>query len=530
MFRSIRWRLTLSYILLLLIAISLVGFVTLTLAERAIGQQEQAFLQTNAEAVAQEAERLLLSFPTFGALERLANGSAALGDVQVKIYDHNDRLLVNSGDPDQISSLAYLIPNNPNEDFLISELVDAFPEDDLNITTLDSSESLVIVERRGPFGERYLSFEQKSVDVALVEVTPESTEPRSDQVARVAIGDVATPLGYVELRNGQSFGGESLATMRRAFVIAGIAGILLAAVAGLLMGRGLTAPLQELTAAARQMGDGTLSARAPDQGKDEIGELSRQFNQMASQLESSFDDLQTERDALRRFIEDASHELRTPITALRNFNELLQGAAKEDVTAQTEFLAESERQLARLSWVTSNLLDLSRFDAGLTSLTLDEVDVNGWLSELVDRFMPIARSKEVTLHYKPSVPAFSLRLDAERMEMAVANLIDNAIKFTPAGGQVRLSAHLNGHEGQISVRDGGPGIPADEAPHIFKRFYRGAAAREQEGSGLGLAIVRSVAQAHGGWVEVNDLAEGGAEFVVSLPAVANLKFDKAGNW
>ncbi|MER3514529.1 MAG: two-component sensor histidine kinase, partial [Chloroflexota bacterium] len=109
---------------------------------------------------------------------------------------------------------------------------------------------------------------------------------------------------------------------------------------------------------------GDLSTRAPVHGEDEIGQLARQFNQMAAHLEASFAQLSAERDALRRFIADASHELRTPITALQNFLDLVQGPAAEDPAARSEFLAESQKQVSRLEWITQNLLDLSRLEAG----------------------------------------------------------------------------------------------------------------------------------------------------------------------
>ena len=137
-------------------------------------------------------------------------------------------------------------------------------------------------------------------------------------------------LGYVELSGSIDYGQQTLATARRAFILAGIGATLLALVVGLWVSRSLSAPLTSLAAAAGEMSAGDLSVRAPVQGSDEIGQLGRQFNQMAERLEASFAELAAERDSLRRFIADASHELRTPITALRSFNELMQGPAAED--------------------------------------------------------------------------------------------------------------------------------------------------------------------------------------------------------
>ena len=157
---------------------------------------------------------------------------------------------------------------------------------------------------------------------------------------------------------------EPLGAIRRALGIAAGASALLAIAVGLVMSRTLTAPIQNLAQAAAAMSSGDLTARAPVVGRDELASLAQQFNQMADALHRSFVELAAERDTLRRFVADASHELRTPITALRTFNELLQGPAQADRNAQAEFLAESHTQIARLEWITRNLLDLSRWDGG----------------------------------------------------------------------------------------------------------------------------------------------------------------------
>ncbi|MFZ1795009.1 MAG: HAMP domain-containing sensor histidine kinase, partial [Anaerolineae bacterium] len=224
-------------------------------------------------------------------------------------------------------------------------------------------------------------------------------------------------------------------------------------------------------------------------------------------------------DALRNFITDASHELRTPITALRMSNELLQGPAGENSAERAEFLAQNEAQLARLQWITTNLLDLSRFDAGLMTLDKAPQDVSDLLHSAASGFALRAQKAGVRLDVAEPDQPIRLNCDRARMEMALTNLIDNALKFTPAGGSIILRAERGEKAIQLSVCDTGKGIPEKDLPHVFERFYRAQNA-SAPGSGLGLAIVKSIAQAHGGSVSAKSEIGKGSCFVVELPLVA----------
>jgi signal transduction histidine kinase len=226
--------------------------------------------------------------------------------------------------------------------------------------------------------------------------------------------------------------------------------------------------------------------------------------------------LAAERDALRRFIADASHELRTPITALKSFNSLLLGPASADTGAREEFLKESEVQIERLEQITADLLDLSRLDAGLVTLELGEHDVSELLDSVASDFRARAQIAGIALLVLAPDPPILLVCDRSRLALALTNLLDNALKFTPAGGEIEIGARREPASVALWVRDTGTGIDAGDLPHVFERFYRGRGA-QGAGSGLGLAIVHSIVHAHGGQVSVESTPGEGSRFVIRLP-------------
>lgn len=299
--------------------------------------------------------------------------------------------------------------------------------------------------------------------------------------------------------------------------------LLLALVVGGILAQRLTGPLRVLRRAAVRMGEGNLSERVPEgqrmsQSGDEVAELTRQFNRMAARLEQSFATISADRDRLRQFVADVSHEVRTPLTALRTFNDLLRDGAGNDAATRDDFLSESARQIDRLDWLTHNLLDLSRLDAGLTPLALAPADLTATLREAVEANRPAATVRGITLEIDGA--PLPVAHDPPRLLQALSNVVGNAVKFSPPGSTVRARTYTDADTGNAvaEVRDEGPGIPQDEAPHVFDRFYRGRDAnRAGEGSGLGLAIARAIVEAHGGAIAVVPMKGRGATMRITMP-------------
>jgi signal transduction histidine kinase len=271
------------------------------------------------------------------------------------------------------------------------------------------------------------------------------------------------------------------------------------------LARGMTSPLREMAQAARAMSRGDYERRVTASSRDEVGELARAFNAMAAEL--------AEVDRMRRdLIANVSHELRTPITALRAALEnMIDGVEPPDPTKLRTMLD----QVERLGRLVTQLLDLSKLESGAVPLHRNVFTLRPLLEGAV---------REAELHAPGGVrlvvdaeASLALDADAERIHQVVSNLVENAVRHSPPGGVVSVSARReNGHV-KIEVTDDGPGVPAGEEERIFERFYRADTARTRSdgGTGLGLAIARWIVDMHGGEIKV---VPGSSRMVVALPS------------
>jgi signal transduction histidine kinase len=310
----------------------------------------------------------------------------------------------------------------------------------------------------------------------------------------------------------------TLDSVRGTLFVTGLIALVVSMVVGVLVARRMTTPLARLRRAASRLAHGELDERAPYTEIVEIDELSQQFNVMADRLSESLRMLEADRDRLREFVADVSHELRTPIAALRAFTELQRDGQVDEATRR-EFLGRSSEQISRLEWLSTNLLDLSRIDAGIFPLDMRQGDLRDPIRSVVEAHAELAEQRGVSLTSQVPTRPVMARFDRERIVQLLTNLVGNGLKFTPRAGEVQVNL-TDGPEGAIlQVRDTGPGIPATELPHVFERFFRGTNVGEARasGSGLGLAIARSIVEMHDGRIEVASAIGSGATFSVHLP-------------
>lgn len=335
----------------------------------------------------------------------------------------------------------------------------------------------------------------------------------------------------VTLENPYTSRAQTLQTIDQVLLIAAVAGLVAAGIVSLVLTQWLGDPIRRLIRAARQFADGRLDARVtvPATAAPEVTELGEAFNQMAERLGDSISVISADRDRSRDFVADVSHELRTPIAALRTFIELLRGGAGEDPETREEFLEQSARQVERMEWLATNLLELSKLDSGLVQLTLREEDLRAVVESAYQQAEPVAGRKGVTLVlHLPPEPVRQPH-DPPRIGQVLTNLIGNAIKFTPRGGEVHVELTATAEGARVTVSDTGVGIPADELPHVFERFWRGAGTRERgSGSGLGLSIVKRIVDMHEGRVQVVSTPGAGTRFTVLLPRRVSVSSPRPG--
>jgi two-component system sensor histidine kinase BaeS len=294
------------------------------------------------------------------------------------------------------------------------------------------------------------------------------------------------------------------------------------AVASLAIFRPARRRLRALEKVAQSIGEGDLSARAPETGGDEVTALARAFNQMAGDLEARTRAVELSDRTRRQLLADVSHELKTPLSAIRGYAETLaMPEVRLDEDTRRRYLDIVGDETVKLERIVGDLLDLARLESGGLTLSCDAVPVSQLFRRVADRHERDMLEKQVTLETSVAAGLDDVWCDAARLEQALQNLVANALRHTPEGGQITLSAEAAGGGVRLVVRDTGPGIPDEHLPRIFDRFYKIDASRtdpySKSGSGLGLSIVKAIVERHGGTVSAGNIPGDGAEFVITLP-------------
>ena len=341
----------------------------------------------------------------------------------------------------------------------------------------------------------------------------------------VGVVRLAVPLKEVE---GQ------VAGLRRALIVytalAFIPGILLAAFFARYFSRRLGAIIDY----ASTLATGNFSARLEYRGNDELGILGRQLNETGEKLQRMFEELQREHVELEKlerirkdFVINVSHELRTPLASIQGYTETLLDGALDDKENNVRFLNIIRQNAERLARLTADLLTLSRLELKTQQLQITGYALNPLIEECIDTLRPIASKKSIELRFRPAPASAQILCDSEAIHQVMTNLLDNAIKYTPEHGQITVSAVLvadasGGEMMEIGVRDSGQGIPSDDLPRLFERFYRVDKARSRAlgGTGLGLAIVKHLVRSMGGDVRVDSVVNEGSTFSFTVPVNA----------
>lgn len=278
---------------------------------------------------------------------------------------------------------------------------------------------------------------------------------------------------------------------------------------GWFLARRALSGVDDVRQTAQSIAKGAFDSRVPIKGTgDEVDQLAVTFNGMLAQIEAVL-------HSMKEITDNIAHELRSPITRMRGIAELAL-ASKRSVEDYETVVGRVIEDCDRLLGMINAMLDISEAEAGIARHRPVEVNAGEMARDVIDLFGPVAEDKCVAVNLSES-GALSLQADPQKLQRVLSNLLDNAIKYTPSGGSIIISAHGTDREVHLTVRDTGVGIPAPELSHIFDRFYRAEKSRSEPGSGLGLSLAQAFVLAHRGTISVTSTPGEGSEFIITLP-------------
>ncbi len=534
MIKSLRTRLVLSHLFVIFVAMVVLGFLLLSFVQRYFLDAMEESLMAQASITAQA----LIPGATSGMPQETQAQSPAYNALQQRQTSNVALQLDNAA-----RERPYL--RDSNLAYLSEVSVRLSAELETRIRILDGRGIVLIDSQEG---------QDEGLDL--------SSEP---QIASALQGQYATRIGagsdgpggqamYVAypvwaeervagviylsqpLREVQTVLGD----LRWRLLASTVGALLLSGVVGLVLSRAISNPVRQLTTAASRLAQGDFDYDLEIHSADEIGQLGHSFQTMSARLRHTLEDLALQNRLRTEFVSNVSHELRTPLTSIKGLLETLREGAVEDTEVRDRFLGTIDDETERLIRLVNDLLLLSRADFQALNIKPAPVDVQLLARRSVRKLWPQGEARGIHLEVEaPDEPLLALA-DADRVEQVLVNLLDNAIKFSPPGStvSVRVAADTDlghgcsrsggkGQEGpapvSVSVEDAGIGIPAQDLPHIFERFYRvdRARSRDRGGSGLGLSIAQALVEAHGGHIWLESEEGRGTTVHFTLPSLGS---------
>jgi signal transduction histidine kinase len=491
MFSSIRIRLLFSHLAVIILAMGLSGFLLLSFLQRYFLEATEESLRAQAQITAQA---LIPGARTTGPVVQ-QQAPSANQIIQQRSVQNLALQTENLAVPDQAPALGTL-----DLGYLSDASLQLGAQLETRIRVLDTNGTVLIDSGQSEVDA------DLSAEPLIAQALQGQYASRNSTVDNEAIMYVALPVlvegelvSVVYLSQPLRDVTAVLGDLRSRWAISTIIALLGSGGAGLLLSRAITRPLRRLTVAAGGVAEGQFDTQVPVRSRDELGRLSRAFNDMTARLRAA-------RQMQTAFVANVSHELRTPLTSIKGMVETLRDGAVDDLTVRDRFLEVVEHETNRLIRLVNDLLVLSRADSEALNLRRTSVAMGDLIQATVTKLTPQAEARDLVLHttLDPTLP--SVWADADRIAQVLVNVLDNAIKYAQPGGAITVHAKPD-QDGSVivQVRDEGIGIPADVLPHIGERFYRAdkARSRAQGGSGLGVAIAQALVQAHGGqlWLE-----------------------------
>lgn len=305
----------------------------------------------------------------------------------------------------------------------------------------------------------------------------------------------------------------TISNIRNNLIIFAVIISVLVAMLSLCLSLMTTAPIDNFISVSKEFSKGNFNVKAKEKGPLELVEMAKALNYMSAEL----DEYEQNR---KKFVSDVSHELKTPLATIKLICDSIVTTDNPNPEMIQDFLGDLSDEVDRLTRIVERLLTLTKMDSNQENLSATPVDFVVMLNAIIRKLTPNAEAKNIVLYSDYSVEALSpMLLDYDKIWEAIYNIVDNAIKYTPEGGYVKLGLELSGKTVSVKIEDNGPGIPNEDKDRIFERFYRldDSRARDTGGTGLGLAIAREAVVLHNGEIRVEDGKDGGSVFVINVP-------------